>query len=167
MVYTPNPTWANTSAGGTPITAAALQHIEDGIAALGTYTSYTPTLTNISVGTTGSVTGSWTQIGKTVVGRISISLGGTGISFAAQAAVGLPSGLPVIGNTNARVQYFDFSAVAFYPVMPYRDVATTPARTLLLGYPGTNGLHVDATASLPFIWASGDQISITFMFITS
>ena len=33
MAYTPNPTWVDGQAGGTPITAAALQHIEDGIAA--------------------------------------------------------------------------------------------------------------------------------------
>lgn len=33
MAYTPNPTWVDGAAGGTPITAATLQHIEDGIAA--------------------------------------------------------------------------------------------------------------------------------------
>lgn len=33
MAYTKNPTWVDGTAGGTPITAATLQHIEDGIAA--------------------------------------------------------------------------------------------------------------------------------------
>lgn len=33
MAYTPNPTWVDGQAGGTPITAASLQHIEDGLAA--------------------------------------------------------------------------------------------------------------------------------------
>lgn len=36
MAYTPNPTWVDGQAGGTPITAAALQHIESGIAAAAT-----------------------------------------------------------------------------------------------------------------------------------
>lgn len=33
MAYTKNPTWVDGTGGGTPITAASLQHIEDGIAA--------------------------------------------------------------------------------------------------------------------------------------
>lgn len=92
MAYTKNPTWVDGTAGGTPITAASLQHIEDGIAAAAQIaddattalagkasSSHTHTATGISDSTT---------VGRSVLTASTATDARTALGLAAVAATG-------------------------------------------------------------------------------
>lgn len=66
MVYTPQ-TWDDLEAGGTPISAARLQHIEDGVAGIGSgWATWVPTAFGLTI-VDGTLTARYTQFGKTVL----------------------------------------------------------------------------------------------------
>jgi hypothetical protein len=132
--------------GSTPIGAA--------------WTAYTPTLggTGWAIGA-GVVTAAYCQIGKTVHFRIAITFGsgstaGTGTfnltlptTPLASTSAYLPFPLTVADNSTGNI---------------YQGHAVWSSGNTIWGYvPGTNGLNVNITNSVPFgAWAGSDRITV-------
>ena len=71
--------------------ASKLQNIADFMTAVtSAKDSYTPTLTNINVGTTGTTVGVYKQIGKKIEGSVVITFNGTGMSNGTAPSITLP-----------------------------------------------------------------------------
>lgn len=124
----------------------------------GTWTAYTPTWTTSGTSPAignGSITGAWTQIGKTVHFRAMISMGsttsyGTGIWY-----IGLPAnGASASGFGLGVANCYDSSAGRRY-VRP--GVFQSPASVFLPDEPAAS--YVGATG--PFTWAAGDYLAIS------
>jgi hypothetical protein len=150
MAWTAPRTWV----AGEVITAAMLNtHIRDNLTVLadGTWKSYTPTLTNITLGTGGTAVGSWVQIGKTVHFTILITFG-TG---------GAPSGVPVATLPLPMAAAIGTAQVAFTDTgsNTYNGVGYYASLTSVSAYvPGTNGVFVGTSATVPFAFGSTDTI---------
>jgi hypothetical protein len=149
-------TWV---AGEKPPAATWNTEIRDALTGIqAAWTSYTPTLTNITLGTGGTVVGAYLQIGKTIKFRFLLTLGTGGaltgaaqftIPVAALAALG-GSNFPV-GNSSLR----DSSASAtVYGGCRMVAAANAVAPT----YNATATTSSDCTATLPWTWAVGDTI---------
>lgn len=165
MVYTPQ-TWADLPSETTPLSASRLQYIEDGIAELGEWTTYTPTFGNVSL-TGATVTGRYTQVGKTVVGLARITTG-----TAAPVSGNITLTPPVSINTS------NFAGVSVVGVVTYRDTSsgltvpgfalysTTSSISLRVSdHSTTYGSITNTTSStIPFTWASGDIIDVEFTY---
>lgn len=133
----------------------------------GAWASYTPTLTNITLGN-GSLSGAYTQIGKTIIGRILFKMGSTsGVS--GQMRFGLPV-TPKAFGTNANLifigtAYGEDAGTAGY----YGQVAiigdgsnycwiNTPSTT------NPRAVFDNWQASVPFAWGNGDFLEFQFTY---
>lgn len=132
-----------------------------GATVLGTYTAYTPTFANVTVG--NGVSGSrfsqvnnvvnyygYFQLGSTsaVTGIVNINLPITGRAF-----YGTLNGIPM-----GDLSMFDTSAATWYKGEVFSIGSTTTARTRVWTTSGTNLIsNSSATATVPFTWATGDQ----------
>jgi hypothetical protein len=127
------------------------------------WTTYTPTITastNPNLGSTGSITGKYQQIGRTVFGRITFSFGGTGISAgsggysfllpvtAATSGFACGSGVAQDDNTQARTTFTVYM----------------PTTTTVLGfYTAASGFPTIGSAA-PWTWATGDFGTMSFTY---
>lgn len=127
-------------------------------AATGAWTSWAPTLTNLTLGN-GTVTAKYRQLGKAVDYRFKFVLGST-------SAVGSDPAftLPVAPHSEY-VAPFDQLGIG-----TNRDVSLSQSRTsivllssgstvIIFGY-GTTGIIVDMSATVPFTWATGDVMAV-------
>lgn len=118
--------------------------------------SYTPTLTNATVGN-GTLTASYCQIGKTVFVRFSFLLGststmGTGILFSLPVTATTLSTNDVIGYGNI----LD-SGVGFFAAIPLWN-STTTAIINTQNTAGTYLTQVQCTSTVPMTWTTNDRI---------
>lgn len=131
----------------------------------GAWTAFTPTLTavttNPTLGTGGTATGRYNQIGKLVEAHTIIVFG--------SASVGAGSGsyrvaLPVSAHANATIlgtgMLFDSSAVQMKHITAIFQSSTTA--TLYLG-DAAAGVY-EVTHANPWTWAANDQIWIKFSY---
>lgn len=126
------------------------------------YSSYTPTLTDITLGTGGTASGYYKQIGKTVHYFGTISLG-TAPTVGSTATVTLPvnasshhPSLSPIGT----VQAFDSSAGTGSPGQAVKTAATqafTPYFVVVSSAPSFANLSATSTNG-PFTWAVSDTL---------
>lgn len=164
MVYTAQ-TWANSPSTSSPISAARLQYIEDGIAGLGVWVDYTPTTSNVDL-TGATMTARYTQMGKTVIGRVRII-------FVAAAPVSgsVNIGLPVTSNG------LDGTSSTVYGYGSAYDSSINTAFTLNLLRSGTTSFALRChslsgsylrnsalSSTVPFTWATADEINIWFCY---
>jgi hypothetical protein len=118
------------------------------------WTSYTPTLTNVTLGTGGTLVGRYRQVGKTVDYRIEITLG-TGGAITGTATIGLPVATASTGRAPLGDAYLsDASPATFQMASPVRAFSNTGLLIVT-----TAGALVAAAA--PWTWASGDSILIS------
>ncbi|AEI11808.1 hypothetical protein [Cellulomonas gilvus] len=116
----------------------------------GTWVAYTPT-TNITLsapGGGGSITGRYTQIGKTIRGRVDFTLG-SGFVFPSDPQISVP-----VTALSARI---DASGTC-RPAGSAEYVLTASslnASTFRPRSPGTAGLLTSLSASVPAAWAAG------------
>lgn len=148
-----------TDAAATPAKLVA------GTGASWAWQAWTPTLTNLTLGN-GTQVATYTQIGKTVVGRWSFTLGttstvGTGPTFS----------LPVAATANAAnngimqigVAYFLDSGVTNY--IGSLQLATTTTGLLTITQAGSTYVQLGGvTASVPFAFGNLDQIVAEFFY---
>lgn len=129
--------------------------------------SYVPTLTNVTLGTGGKVTGKYVeQDGKRVKGRVTIVLG-TGGSLSGFAQFSLPkpsTNYPGTATTQplGLAELFD-SGVAQYA----GRVVWASSTTAGIGAEDTSGTYGKVVAtgvSVPFTWGAGDEISCEFCY---
>jgi hypothetical protein len=127
------------------------------------WTSYTPTLTAITLGN-GTLTASYQQIGKTVNVRILFTLGSTSAvssfpRFSLPINVDVPSTqVQILGNANLN----DAGTTSYYGVVAYETASTvqvfaqdTSLLTLQRAF---------VTATVPFTWTTSDQMLLNFSY---
>lgn len=132
------------------------------VSAAGAWTSWTPTLTNITTGN-GTVVARYSQIGKTVNYRFSFTMGTTSamgtvpkfsLPVAAAAITGTSNGI-VIG----RGSIWDFGTNNFDVVVLYET--TTIAAIRVINAAATNSVQSTIMSTNPMTWASTDEIHIS------
>lgn len=148
-------TASNTWAVGNKITAALLNgQLRDLINGFGAKTAYTPTLAGFTLGN-GTITGSYTQINKTVWFEATFTFGSTSAAASAVPTCTLPvtAASSAVNNALARAQFIDSGTAAYYAVG--RIVTTTTCAGYVIG---TNGIFNTPSTTSPFTWTTGDSI---------
>jgi hypothetical protein len=169
MPYT-RTTWQDFPDTTTPIDAARLNNIEAMLASIAdagdAWTAYTPTYTNVTLGTGPSQSSAYTQIGKTVFVRTQLTLG-TGASLSGSVTISLPvtarSGVWQAGMVWGVAYFRDASPFAQYSGTLNYDTTTTVT---------VNCLRADATyltmatlsGTVPFTWTDSDRIYTFFAY---
>lgn len=151
MAWTAPRTWA----AGEEVTASLLNtHVRDNLKAIGdAAASYTPTLTNATVGN-GTITGSYIQPGNLVVFRARFVLGSTS-TVGTDPAISIP--VAALASTSFWMMHgrlTDTGAANYDPVI------TGGTGSVGLFLKGTNGIYVAITATVPFTWTTGDVIEV-------
>ena len=130
------------------------------------WTSYTPTWTNVNV--TGATQASkYVQIGKLVVVRLSIVLG-TASPVSGEIVASLPVTRATYGGTLnvtplGTAILFDLST----PTLFFGTVSNATTTTVIIRPQSASGTYVSqalASSTVPFTWASGDEINATFVY---
>lgn len=134
------------------------------VAAIGTWSTWTPTFTFLNKGTTGTVVAKYVQIGKLVRGVCEVTLGGTGISVGGAGAVSftLPVTSARAGGRIGSSTYLD-SGVAFYDGSVLLG-STTVANFLIHVASGTYTTASNVSATTPFTWAAADTFYCEFAY---
>jgi len=123
--------------------------------------AYTPTLTNITLGSGGTSAFFYQRVGKAVNVRGRITLGSTGVLTGVATFT-----LPV--NSILSDQFWDFGAIlndsgtTFYPGVV--RVGTSTATVLATNAAATYTTAVNTSATIPFTWASSDVINVGFTY---
>lgn len=150
-----------TKSAGQSIQAAHINGAQDEIVAIGTwllsqtFTSYTPTWTNATLGN-GTLTGKYFKIGKFVFFRIDVLWGSTTSSagswaFTVPVSQVIPSALTVgIGEA------IDISSGQAWIVRARATAATTFAPLT-----GDGAAMAGITGAAPFAWATGDEFHVS------
>lgn len=136
-------------------TAAVLTAAE--LNAIGTWTAYTPTLSNLTLGTGATSSHRYTQINKLVVFRSKIVLG-TGGSMGGVFSYDLPVTAYATHTVTAAVNLID-SGGAYYPGN-VSNITTTAVEIYAQVASGTYTSMSQVTTGVPFTWSSGDIITI-------
>lgn len=128
---------------------------------LGTYTAFTPTFVNLTVGN-GTSGARFSRVNNVVNYYGYFAFGSTtsvtgvvniDLPVAARAIYGTINGLPMGDLT-----MFDTSASTWYKGEVFSIGSTTTVRTRIWTTSGTNLIsNSSAAATLPFTWATGDQ----------
>lgn len=125
----------------------------------GAWTSWTPTLTNLSGGTLQFAV--YTQIGKTVIFRFLYDMlganvaGSVDITLPLMAHANYSSSVVSIGN--AHFEDANGSWALGYSLIINNNTKMTP---VIVNTGGTYGLQSPLSSTAPFTWAGGDAISM-------
>lgn len=141
------------------------EHLITGTGTSWVWQSWVPTWTNITVGN-GTVTAKYTQIGKTVMGRLVFEFGSTSAVSGSSSftlpvtSVALESG----GNDQPIGQtYFrDTGTTVFTGVLTLENTTKALIRVGTAG--GTYVSSTTTSSSVPMTWATTDQLSVTFLY---
>ncbi len=141
------------------------QHLTSGTGTSWSWTAFTPSWTALTLGTGNTNVGAYTQIGKTVIGYVQVTIGtsgsvGTGPSFATSSlpapaafynngSINLPIGTGQLGA--AGTAYMGF---CYFP---------GDSSKLRLGY-ANSGVLAQATATAPGTWAVGNLLYVDFTY---
>jgi hypothetical protein len=127
----------------------------------GAWTAYTPTLTNATLGN-GTLTGSYIQLGKLVIGRVTFTFGstssltGSGLNVSVPvAALNTTSG---VGNT----QIVDTGSTNYFG-SGYL-LSTTTIFPNVFNVSATYATVAGLTTAVPMTWANTDQFIINFFY---
>lgn len=148
-------TAATTWAVGNKITAALLNsQVRDLINGFGAQTSYTPTIAGFTAGN-GTVSGSYSQIGKWVWFEATLVFGTTTSAASAIPTCTLPvtAASSAVNNALCRAQFIDSGTASYFAVG--RILTTTTAAAYVCG---TNGILGTPSTTSPHTWATGDGI---------
>lgn len=147
--------------------ASRLNHIEGDLTWGGfAWQSWTPTLTNVSLGN-GSIDAKFKQLGKTVVCRLSIVLGSTStvsglITFSlpvTAATYGGGAGLTVLGVARMLDASVPISREGYIT-----NLSTTTGAVIGLDSSGAFLTGVATSATSPFTWTTSDAIGCQFIY---
>jgi len=132
-----------------------------------TWVSWAPTLTNITIGN-GTVTAKYARVGKIIFCRLNIVFGST-TSLSGDVIFTLPvtratyagtAGVTPLGVAAAR----DNSGDLVYQATTWTYSTTTQAFVRFILASGTYGTSVAASATVPFTWATADEINTQFFY---
>lgn len=124
--------------------------------------AYTPTLTNITLGSGGTSAFYYQVVGKTINVRGRITLGTSG-TLTGAATFTLPVNAVLDQQFwNCDGEMTDASASAFYPA--FIRVFTTGAQITAMNASGTYVSHTLTSATVPFTWTVSDVINVSFSY---
>lgn len=160
LIYIYNGTAWNsvgTAVGGTAPTSPATGQLWYDTTDTGAWTTYTPTLSSWTLGN-GTVTGRYTQVGKTVHFVARLTVGTT------TTVSGFPTfTLPVTASTSFQATSTHFGAATFldngvntYSAAMRMQTTTTVSVAII----GTSGLNTAPTSTTPFTWGSTDVVLV-------
>lgn len=134
----------------------------------GVWTAWVPTFTNLSIGN-GTLSASYTQIGKTVIARLNLLFGST---TSISGNVSLTP--PVTPKANYGTQKYQPLGRALYTDEGSNVYAGTPyfqnsVTAISLGTLGAASTYVNASnvvinGTIPFTWANTDAISLEIIY---
>ena len=132
---------------GQVLTAAELN-------AIGTWTTYTPTWTNVTVGN-GTVDFKYSQLNKIVIIRGRFTMGTTS-SISGIIRFTLPSGLSALSTAavTAFCRILDAGVVGY--VAALEPVTTSQLQVVVANTAGTYGSYAATSATVPMTWGNGD-----------
>lgn len=117
--------------------------------------TYTPTLTNVTLGTGGTVTGKYRRWGMDVEFEAIATLGSSGFSV----GTGPTCSLPVTANSDGANFLIGsstlFDATGPLYLSPTVFISSTTCEPRI---PGTSGALAQITSTTPFTWAASDRI---------
>lgn len=126
--------------------------------AIGTWAAWTPTLSNLTIGTTGSLSQHrYCQLNKLIVFRSKIVLG-TGGSMGGVFSYNLPVNAYATHSVTAAVNFID-SGGSFYPGS-VSNITAGAIEVFALNATGTYASMTQVTTGVPITWSSGDIITI-------
>lgn len=150
-------TWTDddgTGTTGTVLNAAALTAIYDAIESW-TWTTYTPSWTNLAVGN-GTVTAKYFKVGKLVHYQIQLTFGNS-TSVSGAITFSLPVAAPAYAAPgHYGIATFYDSGVGISSGKVYMNASATTGVLYTTGNP-----DVVTSATAPFTWTTADQIWIT------
>lgn len=153
-------TWTTTPkdwANGSVVTDTDLDtHLRDFANAFGPKTSYTPTLAGFTLGN-GTVSGSYTQIQKTVWFEATFVFGSTSAAASAVPTLTLPvtAASSAVNAALLRAQFIDSGTAAY--LAAGRLLTSTTAAAYIIG---SSGLLTTPSTTTPHTWAVNDGIYI-------
>jgi hypothetical protein len=158
IAATANDTPARLAVGANDLVLTAASGETTGLKYTGAWTSYTPTLTNLTLGN-GNLDARYRQIGKMVDVYFRFALGST-------SAVGTSPSftLPVNGVSNSLIfnAYFqDFGTNTFIGNLNYNGTSMT---IFCANVAGTHPSFASVTATVPFTWTTNDFIHAIFSY---
>jgi len=155
---------------GQVLTAASLNKISGSLNAIvDAWTSYTPALTNLTLGTGGTVNGYYVQAGKFVWVDIVAVLGSSGFSVSNNPQFGLPNSTTFAAHYTTNVStvgsalVVDQVALARY--QGYVRVQSSSA--VAVGLANVSGAYVatsGVTSTVPFTWGAADEFHLHFWY---
>ena len=170
MAWTPPKT---DFAPGDILNAAEMNAIGENLDAIGgEWTLFTPTFTNLTVGTGGSASniGHYINAGKLYVVRFRVVLGSSGASVGTNPTMTLPNSSTLAAASQnpshalGNVAFTDEGTNTFFGLVA-PDVSTTTAVRFRLFRADTTYVSVaQASATVPMTWASGDNIAAQFVY---
>lgn len=128
--------------------------------------SYTPTFTNLTVGN-GVLAGFWTQVGKTVFGRVKLLFGSSSsVSGAVTFTLPTPS-IAAYASTSAASQIgigsiLDAGSTIYAGIVYWSS--TTNANIRVLNAAGTYVSHTDLSGAVPVALGTSDEIYVQFSY---
>lgn len=135
---------------------------------LGTYTTYTPTWTNLTVGD-GTVSARYCQVNSLVHVTGYLIFGSTTAITAAGVNISLPVNaggtfLAIAGAPASSFVYFDTSTGAYYYGTGQSLISATQIILRVYRADTTYVQHHSLSSTLPMTWATGDRILWNFMY---
>jgi hypothetical protein len=135
---------------------------------IGSWTAYTPALTNLTLGN-GTRAGRWTRVGALTVFQAEIVLGSTSV-VTGQIGIGPPPQTPLdfVAHGSINADFVDSSALKAYPGIGRITNTPTFNRVDLCAVlaSGTYAEMPATSASIPFVFATGDQIRVSGWYFT-
>ena len=124
----------------------------------GAWTTFTPSMTNFNIGSTGTVSAAYALVGKTLFVRAAFTLGGTGISIGT-ASMTLPNSYTAKARSVAPCMIVD-QGTAFFSGLTYSNGTSV---TIYVGVAsGTYTSLSTISSSIPMVWVATDELHINF-----
>jgi hypothetical protein len=123
------------------------------------WTSYTPTLTNMTLGN-GTITARYAKLGKIVLVRITFTLGSTSAMGIAPIFSLPPSLTPSSGQAypNGTCTILDGGIAGYVGTI---EISTTNIQASVLNVAGTYPTFANITSVVPIVWGATDVLSVT------
>ena len=157
--FTGTPTAPTATAGTNTTQLATTAFVTAGIAAVGVSTSFTPSITNLTIGN-GTRSGTYVQVNKTVYFQTKVTFGST-TTLTGNADLTLPVapvGVSTFDAINVTCNFVKNSPTAIY--LGYAIIVGSTIRVLATLTNSTYAVQSDIGATVPFTWGTGDVISI-------
>jgi hypothetical protein len=155
-------TWQDYPNTTTPITAASLNNVEDYLAGIDAEgETFTPSWTNLTLGTGATNTGSYLKIGRMVWFR-SVTILGTGGSASGLIQIAPPvTARSITTTTPIGMSVMRDISAAIYFYGRLHQTSTTEFSLYSINAGATTALLSNTGAAGPFTWTNGDYIYLT------